>query len=410
MQDALVARALALPPHGVPHALARAFAADAGGRAILMTQEPQFELEAFARAGRCTLTLGTSPTPRFETRWNHRKAESLLRDGSARIEWEGHTIDALFVEQLEGQRLPRAHVLLAGESRALLDRFFAEVCAFADRVGEAVMVFAHGCWNRSTSLHREIASTSLDDLVLAPDVAHALAHDFGDFVRAESTYAALGVPWKRGALFVGPPGNGKTRAIKALVRTLGLPCIYVQSLQNRFTTEEQSIATVFRYAREIAPCVLVLEDLDALVTPASRSFLLNELDGFAQNHGLLTIASTNHPERLDAAIVDRPSRFDRKLHFPLPGARERERFLTKWNERVPSEARPSAEEIAQLAAKTDGYSFAYLQELFVSALMRLPTAGAASLAQLLVNEERALRAQMSSVDVVPEVGTRPAFD
>lgn len=411
MHDTLVAEALALPAHAVPLALVRAFASEVGGRAILVTEDPQLQLEAFARAGHCTLTLAPAPAARIETRWNRREVESILRDGGARIEWEGHTIEALLVEQIEGQR-PRRHVLLAGESRALLERFFAQVCSFADLVGEAVMVFAHGCWNRSTALYQEIARASFDDLVLAPEVEATLRHDFTAFLAAEDAYAKLGVPWKRGALFVGPPGNGKTGAIKALVRAMGLPCVYVQSLENRFATEQQSIESVFRYAREIAPCVLVLEDLDALVTPTSRSFLLNELDGFARNHGLVTLGSTNHPDRLDPAIVDRPSRFDRKIHFPMPGVRERERFLLRWNERVPGEHRASADDLAELARRTDGYSFAYLQELFVSALMRLPAArgGGRSLAEVLRDEERALRGQMSSIDVVPEVSASPTFD
>ena len=64
---------------------------------------------------------------------------------------------------------------------------------------------------------------------------------------------------------------------------------------------------VFARARRSAPCLVVLEDLDSLIKDENRAFLLNELDGFADNEGVVVIASTNHPEKLDPAILDRPS-------------------------------------------------------------------------------------------------------
>jgi transitional endoplasmic reticulum ATPase len=72
------------------------------------------------------------------------------------------------------------------------------------------------------------------------------------------------------------------------------------------------IRAVFERARREAPCLLVLEDLDSLITDRNRSFFLNELDGLEGNDGLFLIGSTNHPERLDGSLSNRPSRFDRK--------------------------------------------------------------------------------------------------
>ena len=68
-----------------------------------------------------------------------------------------------------------------------------------------------------------------------------------------------------------------------------------------------------------------------MITDQNRSFFLNQLDGFAHNDGILTLATTNHPDRLDPAIVDRPSRFDRKYHFGLPALRARARTWRMWN-------------------------------------------------------------------------------
>lgn len=70
---------------------------------------------------------------------------------------------------------------------------------------------------------------------------------------------------------------------------------------------------VFAKARLLAPCVLILEDLDNMITPFNRSFFLNQLDGITPNDGVLIIATTNYLEKLDPALSKRPSRFDRKL-------------------------------------------------------------------------------------------------
>lgn len=69
---------------------------------------------------------------------------------------------------------------------------------------------------------------------------------------------------------------------------------------------------VFTKARQLSPCVLVLEDLDSLINERNRSFFLNELDGLEGNDGILLMGTTNHFDRLDPGLSSRPSRFDRK--------------------------------------------------------------------------------------------------
>lgn len=76
--------------------------------------------------------------------------------------------------------------------------------------------------------------------------------------------------------------------------------------------DEASMEIIFEKARSEAPCVLILEDLDSLITDQNRSFFLNQLDGLGGNDGLLIIGTTNHFEKLDPALSTRPSRFDRK--------------------------------------------------------------------------------------------------
>lgn len=92
---------------------------------------------------------------------------------------------------------------------------------------------------------------------------------------------------------------------------------------------------VFERARDVTPCCLVFEDLDSLITNENRSAFLNQLDGFASASGMLTLATTNHPDKLDDADM-----------------------------------RITGEQIESLVVDTDGFSFAYLKELFLSSMIR----------------------------------------
>jgi SpoVK/Ycf46/Vps4 family AAA+-type ATPase len=121
------------------------------------------------------------------------------------------------------------------------------------------------------------------------------------------------------------------------------------------------------------------------------------------NEGLITLASTNHPDRLDPAIVDRPSRFDRKYHFDLPAEAERRRYAETWNRRLGADLALDATALDGVAATTDGFSFAYMKELFASALMRAasgPVDGP-RLLDALRHETGALRAEMKTRNVAP---------
>jgi SpoVK/Ycf46/Vps4 family AAA+-type ATPase len=155
-----------------------------------------------------------------------------------------------------------------------------------------------------------------------------------------------------------------------------VPCLYVKSLDS-CDGEHASIRQVFWRARRSQPCVVVFEDVDSLINGKNRSFFLNELDGFASNTGVVVVATTNHPEQLDPAILDRPSRFDRKFYFELPAAQERLLYARRWNELLRPETRLGDGLLSETAARTEGFSFAYLKELFVSSLMEWMNAGGA---------------------------------
>ena len=112
------------------------------------------------------------------------------------------------------------------------------------------------------------------------------------------------------------------------------------------------------------------------------------------------IASTNHPEKLDPAILDRPSRFDRKYYFSLPEAPERLAYIQHWNQALQPEMRLADSEAMAIAECSDRFSFAFMKELFLSAMMEwvgAQVSGQASggMGQALLSRASILREQLS---------------
>ncbi len=335
-------------------------------KALLETSDSDFNLAEYARAGHCALAHRPVPHSHRTVYWHgmERRVEELAQNTWLDVSWQGHRIEVVLLQLGEQQ-----HSFVLAEDREVARGFFATVCGWEARVHDEVLVFSRGHWAKDERLFASIKGARLDNLVLRPGLKEEIQGDAARFFAARETYKTYGVPWKRGLLFAGPPGNGKTHAVKALVNALGQPCLYVKSFKAGQEPDEFGMAAVFERARATAPCVLVLEDLDSLVTGQNRSFFLNEMDGFAANGGILTLATTNHPERLDPAIVHRPSRFDRTYHFDLPAALERETYIARWNESLRPAMQLSTATVSRTAEQTEGFSFAYLKELFLSATM-----------------------------------------
>lgn len=187
--------------------------------------------------------------------------------------------------------------------------------------------------------------------------------------------------------------------MRLLIKQASLPTIYVKNFTARYGEDEANIAHVFRRARQLAPCMLVLEDLDSLVKPQYLSVLLNEMDGIRSDTGILTIATTNHPERLDPALLERPSRFDRKYHLGLPGPQERRRFIERWNAKLEAPLRMDEPSSGDVATRTDGLSFAFLKELMLSSMMRwMSEGGTRPMGAVALAELETLRATWRPLD------------
>jgi len=368
-------------------------------KTIWPIEDYDFNVRSFAKDGHCTLQLKSGPYSDKLYGWDETNdvVYTKTENSWSVAEWNGQQFELVKICYDNGGCLNNRRFLIADTEESAED-FFSAVCAWNCEIRGEILVYSGGRWYKDSDLFESILTTSLGNLVLQGSLKEEMQDDFQAFFRNEQTYRQFGIPWKRGVLLLGPPGNGKTHAIKGLVNLLGKPCLYVKSFKARHYTEHDCIREVFEKARASAPCLLVLEDLDSLLTDNNRSFFLNEMDGFASNEGIVTIASTNHPDRLDPAILDRPSRFDRKYTFELPDLECRVNFMSLRNETLEPALRLTADELAEVAAVTGEFSFAYLKELFLSSMMHwIGLSERGRLSNVMKGQVETLRAQMKTV-------------
>lgn len=240
-------------------------------------------------------------------------------------------------------------------------------------LNQTVLVY-DGYWQRSRDLWLAVQKASWDKVILDEGMKAELTGVVDKFFDSKDVYEDLGVPWKRGLIFGGEPGNGKTISIKALMHTLffdrkdPIPTLYVRDAPYNY-----HIRNVFTMARRLAPCMLVLEDIETIVTPQTRSYFFNEMDGLENNDGLFVVASTNFLDRLDPGLSKRPSRFDRKYIFPIPNEHERTLYCEFWRHKLQNKPKLDFPHklCPAMAHITDKFSFAFLQECFVATLLTL---------------------------------------
>jgi mitochondrial chaperone BCS1 len=163
----------------------------------------------------------------------------------------------------------------------------------------------------------------LRQLILDPALRQLLETDLNAFEASRGWYRANGVPYHRGLLLEGPPGNGKSSLAQALAVDYRLP-LHVVNLAS--LSSDDTLADLFNDLP--ARALVLMEDVDTVlrgresIRNVTFSGLLNVLDGAVASDGRLLVVTSNRPETLDAALL-RPGRIDLRLHIPCPGPRER---------------------------------------------------------------------------------------
>jgi len=277
---------------------------------------------------------------------------------------------------------PKACGTMSDGHHSLTDELLLEVGKWSSEVHNEIYVFDDSDWVKSSELWKSVQGSSWDDVIMDPKMKQSLIEDVQGFFENKDLYSKYKVPWKRGIILHGVPGNGKTISIKALMNYLSnlpepVPSLYVKSLDNKCNMPQYSVSSIFAKARKMAPCLLVFEDLDSLIVEKVRSYFLNEVDGLESNDGILMIGSTNHLSRLDPAISKRPSRFDRKYHFRIPSRGSRIAYCDYWRSKLAANVDVDfPEDVGPIIADiTEGFSYAYLKELMVMALLTVARGG-----------------------------------
>lgn len=228
--------------------------------------------------------------------------------------------------------------------------------------------------------------------VAGEDEAKENLSEVVDYLHNPNKYKEIGASMPKGILLVGPPGTGKTMLAKAVAGEANVPFFSMSGSEfvEMFVGMGASkVRDLFRQAKEKAPCIVFIDEIDAIGKKRDNQLstndereqtlnqLLTEMDGFEGNNGVIILAATNRPESLDPALT-RPGRFDRRVPVELPDLAGREAILRVHAKKI--KVAPDVD-LAKIARMASGASGAELANIVNEAALRAVRDGRASATQ-----------------------------
>ena len=208
--------------------------------------------------------------------------------------------------------------------------------------------------------------------VAGEDEAKENLAEIVDYLHNPEKYTSVGASMPKGLLLVGPPGTGKTMLAKAVAGEAGVPFFSISGSEfvEMFVGMGASkVRDLFQQAKEKAPCIVFIDEIDAIGKKRDGQFggndereqtlnqLLTEMDGFEGNNGVIILAATNRPESLDPALT-RPGRFDRRVPVELPDLAGREAILKVHARKIKLADNVDFHTVARMASGASGAELA----------------------------------------------------
>ena len=208
--------------------------------------------------------------------------------------------------------------------------------------------------------------------VAGEDEAKESLSEIVDYLHNPKKYSDVGASMPKGVMLVGPPGTGKTMLAKAVAGEANVPFFSMSGSEfvEMFVGMGASkVRDLFNQAKEKAPCIVFIDEIDAIGKKRDGQFssndereqtlnqLLTEMDGFQENIGVIILAATNRPETLDPALT-RPGRFDRRVPVELPDLAGREAILKVHAKKIKTADDVNFHTIARMASGASGAELA----------------------------------------------------
>ena len=243
----------------------------------------------------------------------------------------------------------------------------------AKKAGGDSMMFGMGGMGKSNAKVYVKSSNGIKFTdVAGEDEAKENLTEIVEYLHDPEKYKEIGASMPKGILLVGPPGTGKTMLAKAVAGEANVPFFSMSGSEfvEMFVGMGASkVRDLFRQAKEKAPCIVFIDEIDAIgkkrdgqvggndEREQTLNQLLTEMDGFEGNNGVIILAATNRPESLDPALL-RPGRFDRRVPVELPDLKGREEILKVHARKIKVADNVDFNKIARMASGASGAELA----------------------------------------------------